>query len=62
MEPGGLQPLEQPVGASLRSSRVTINLTPAVHAELRRWAAEEGRSLSNLCQKLIEASIELRNS
>lgn len=62
MEPDSLQPLEKPVGVSLRSSRVTINLTPAVHAELRRWAGEEGRSLSNLCQKLIEASIELRNS
>jgi hypothetical protein len=53
MEPDGLQPL--------RSSRVTINLTPAVHAELRRWAVEEGRSLSNLCLKLIEASLQRRD-
>ena len=31
------------------------------NAELRRWAGEEGRSLSNLCLKLIEASLQRRD-
>lgn len=62
MEPGGLQPLVQPGKMPLRSSRVTFNLTPDVHADLREWAWEEGRSVSNLCQKLIEAAIALRKS
>jgi hypothetical protein len=44
----------------LRDSRVTVNLTAAVHAELRRLAREEARSVSNLCQLIIEASIERR--
>jgi hypothetical protein len=45
-----------------QSSRVTINLTPSVHAELRSWACEEGRSVSNLCRQLIEASLSQRQS
>jgi hypothetical protein len=31
-----------------------------VHAELRRLAREEARSVSNLCQLIIEATIERR--
>jgi predicted transcriptional regulator len=45
----------------LRNSRVTVNLTPEVHAELRRLAGEQARSVSNLCQTIIEASLERRN-
>ena len=45
-----------------QSSRVTINLTPSVHAELRTWACQEGRSVSNLCRQLIEASLSQRQS
>jgi hypothetical protein len=45
----------------LRNSRVTVNLTEAVHAQLRRWAGEEARSVSNLRQTIIEATLERRN-
>jgi hypothetical protein len=45
----------------LRNSRVTVNLTEAAHAQLRRWAGEEARSVSNLCQTIIEATLERRN-
>jgi hypothetical protein len=48
------------VGA--RSSRITINLSPALHAELRSLAGDEGRSVSNLCLKLIQASMTQRQS
>jgi hypothetical protein len=51
---------EQPEETPLRDSRVTVNLTAAVHAELRRLAREEARSVSNLCQLIIEASIGRR--
>jgi predicted transcriptional regulator len=46
------------VGA--RSSRITINLSPALQAELRSLAEDERRSLSSLCLQLIEASLTLR--
>ncbi len=52
---------EQPEERPLRNSRVTVNFTEAVHAQLRRWAGEEARSVSNLCQTIIEASLERRN-
>ncbi len=52
---------EQPEERPLRNSRVTVNLTEAVHDQLRRWAGEEARSVSNLCQTIIEATIERRN-
>ena len=45
----------------VRSSRITINLSPELHHVLRGWASDEGRSVSNLCRQLIEASIALRN-
>jgi hypothetical protein len=44
----------------VRSSRITMNVTPELEAQLRRWASEEGRSVSNLCQQLIEASLVQR--
>lgn len=44
----------------MRSSRITINLTPELHAQLRHWAAAEDRSVSNLCLQLIEASMAVR--
>jgi predicted transcriptional regulator len=43
-----------------RSSRITINLSPALQAELRSLAEDERRSLSSLCLQLIEASLTLR--
>jgi hypothetical protein len=52
---------EQPEERPLRNSRVTVNFTEAVHAQLRRWAGEEARSVSNLCQTIIEATLERRN-
>ena len=49
-----------PMDKASRCSRVTFNLTPDLHAELRYWAVEEGRSVSNLCRQLIEASLMQR--
>lgn len=46
--------------AALASSRVTINLSAELLAVLRSMAGEEGRSVSNLCRTLIEASITQR--
>lgn len=45
-----------------RSSRISINLTPELHAQLRVWASTEGRSVSNLCVHLIEASLARRRT
>ncbi len=61
MGQGRRQSPEQPEGMPLRNSRVTVNITPEVHAELRRLAGEQARSVSNLCQTIIEASLERRN-
>lgn len=47
-------------GPVMRNSRITINLTPELHAQLRHWAAAEDRSVSNLCLQLIEASMAVR--
>jgi predicted DNA-binding protein len=44
-----------------RSNRISINLTPELHAQLRTLASQEGRSISNLCAHLIEASLGRRN-
>jgi hypothetical protein len=46
--------------AALASSRITINLSAELHEALRHWAREEGRSVSNLCRQLIEASMTPR--
>ena len=45
----------------LRNRRVTVNLTADVHAQLCRLAGEEARSVSNLCQMIIEASLQRRD-
>lgn len=52
---------EPPVPAS-RTSRISINLTPELHDQLRLWASAEGRSVSNLCVQLILASLARRRS
>ena len=52
---------DPPVPAS-RSSRISINLTPELHAQLRVWASTEGRSVSNLCVHLIETSLASRRT
>lgn len=54
IKPVSKQPSDQ---GSLRSSRITMNVTPELQEQLRRWALEEGRSVSNLCQHVIEASL-----
>ena len=61
MVPGRWQSPEQPDGMPLRNRRVTVNLTADVHAQLYRLAGEEARSVSNLCQMIIEASLQRRN-
>ncbi len=43
-----------------RSSRITVNLNPELHLALRQLAMQEGRSVSNLCLQLIEASLAER--
>jgi hypothetical protein len=41
-----------------RSSRISVSLHESLFRQLEELAQEEGRSLSNLCARLIETALE----
>lgn len=43
-----------------RTARVCVSVSSNTHEKLRAIAAEEGRSLSNLCAHLLEQALEGR--
>ncbi|WP_371820669.1 hypothetical protein [Synechococcus sp. A10-1-5-1] len=43
-----------------RTARVCVSVSSNTHEKLRAIAAEEGRSLSNLCAHLLEQALEER--
>ena len=45
-----------------RASRISVSLHDALFRELENLAAEEGRSLSNLCARLIETALQSHRS
>ena len=59
---GRIAPVSDPSlrTGSPRSSRITFNVSADLHEQLRVWAGEEGRSVSNLCLQVIEAAVQLR--
>ena len=42
--------------AEKKVGRITIRFTPAEHAQLRRLAREQGRTVAGLCRFIIESS------
>jgi hypothetical protein len=44
-----------------RNGRISVNLTQEEMIQLKAIAFSEGRSMSNLCQKLIQTYLNNRN-
>ena len=45
-----------------RASRISVSLHHDLFGKLEKLAAEEGRSLSNLCARLIETALQSHRS
>ena len=48
---------ELPFDGRGRTCRISVGLSDATVNELQQMAAQEGRSLSNLCARLIESAL-----
>ena len=45
-----------------QKERITFICDEQTRAELEQWATEDGRSLSNLVERIVTAAIETRKS
>ena len=40
--------------------KISVLVRPEIRADIEEWAKEEGRTLSNLCERIFEAALEER--